>query len=110
MPAKKQILCVGADPTLLETRCAVLISTGYEARCGLYREAERILRTDEFDLIVVSAFLSDQQKERIVALAGAMPTIMLRGLTLAPELLRLVKQRLGETKDGCDGSDASVQC
>jgi hypothetical protein len=95
MAAKKRILCVGGDPALLQTRCAVLISTGYDAQCGPYFEAERILGIDQFDLVIVSAFLTEQQKDRIVTLAGAMPTIILRGLTLAPDLLHLIEQRLG---------------
>jgi hypothetical protein len=71
-----------------------LVSSGYDAWCALYAEGESLLDTEHFDLIIVSAFLTDQEKNQIVARAGTMPTIVLRGLTLAPELLRLIKRRL----------------
>jgi hypothetical protein len=71
-----------------------LVSSGYDAWCALYPEAESLLGTEHFDLIIISAFLTDQQKNQLVALAGTMPTIVLRGLTLAPELLRLIERRL----------------
>jgi hypothetical protein len=59
-------------------------------------EAELLLLTEEFDLIIVSAFLDDLEKGRILAAAGATPTLMLRGLTLAPHLLVEVERMLGE--------------
>jgi hypothetical protein len=52
-----RIFCIGADETLLRTRCAVLAQEGHEAACSLFSDAERILRSQCFDLIVVSAFL-----------------------------------------------------
>jgi hypothetical protein len=40
-----RILCIGADEGLLRTRYAVLAQVGYIAMCGLFSEAERILRS-----------------------------------------------------------------
>jgi hypothetical protein len=95
MPAEARILCIGKDEVLLRTRCAVLRRNGYEARQSLYPETEELLRTEQFDLIVVSFFLSDEEKTHIRKLtAGMVPAIMLQGLTLAPELLSLVEQHL----------------
>jgi DNA-binding response OmpR family regulator len=92
-----KILCVGADENLLRTRCAVLQKNGYDARCSLYPKSADILRTEHFDLIVVSAFLSDEQKRKILEVVNeSTPTIVLKGLTLAPDLLALVKDRLGQ--------------
>jgi hypothetical protein len=73
-----------------------LVAYGYEARYSLYFDAARALGSDQFDLVVVSAFLTDQEKDQILALTGnATPTIILRALTYAPELIQLVEQRLG---------------
>jgi hypothetical protein len=71
-----------------------LVSSGYDAWCALYSEADSLLGTEHYDLIIVSAFLTDEEKNQIVAFAGTMPTIVLRGLTLAPELLRQIEGRL----------------
>jgi hypothetical protein len=95
MAAEFRILCVGKDADLLRTRCGVLQRSGYNARETLYPQSENLLRTERFDLIIISFFLSDQEKSQIIKLiAGTTPTIMLQGLTLPPELLRLVEQHL----------------
>jgi hypothetical protein len=92
-----RIFCIGADESLLRTRCAVLAQNGYEAVCSLFSDAEGILRSERFDLIVVSAFLSDEEKADVLAIDdGRTPTIMLQGLTMAPELLNLVESRLAQ--------------
>jgi hypothetical protein len=92
-----RLLCVGKDLNLLLTRCAVLSQSGYDARSATVTEAELLLLTKEFDLIIVSSFLDDSEKDRILSAAGKTPTLMLRGLTLAPELLVEVERMLGET-------------
>ncbi len=92
-----RLLCVGKDPALLRTRCAVLSQSGYDARSATVSEAELLLLTEEFDLIIVSAFLDEWEKGRILAAAGTMPTLVLRGLTLAPALLVEVERVLEET-------------
>jgi hypothetical protein len=93
-----RILCIGADESLLRTRCAVLAQNGYEAVCCLFSDAEGILGSERFDLIVVSAFLSDQEKAEVLAIDDGMtPTIMLQGLTMAAELLTLVESRLPQS-------------
>jgi DNA-binding response OmpR family regulator len=91
-----RLLCVGKDIALLRTRCAVLRQSGYDAQSATVPEAELLLLTEKFDLIIVSAFLDDSEKGRILAAAGTMPTLMLRGLTLAPDLLVEVERRLSE--------------
>jgi hypothetical protein len=93
-----RIFCIGADESLLRTRCAVLARDGHEAVCSLFADAEGILRSERFDLIVVSAFLSDEEKADVLAIDdGKTPTIMLQGLTMAPELLSLVETRLAQS-------------
>jgi hypothetical protein len=93
-----RILCIGADESLLRTRCAVLAQNGYDAVCSLFPGAGGILRSERFDLIVASAFLSDQEKAEVLAIVDdKTPTIMLQGLTMAPELLNLVESRLAQS-------------
>jgi hypothetical protein len=75
-----------------------LAQNGYDAVSSLFLEAEGILGSERFDLIVVSAFLSDQEKAEVLAIDDGMtPTIMLQGLTMAAELLTLVESRLPQS-------------
>jgi hypothetical protein len=89
-----RLLCVGKDLALLRTRCAVLSQSGYDAQSATVPEAELLLLTEKFDLIIVSAFLDEWEKGRILSAAGKMPTLVLRGLTLAPALLVEVERLL----------------
>src|ERR1700722_3835992 len=81
---------------LLETRCAVLTMRGYDARSAHVSEDETLLFTEKFDLIILSAYLSQSEMDRIPAAAGETPTLVLRGLTLAPELRGKVERMLAE--------------
>lgn len=80
-----RLLCVGKDPALLRMRCDVLPQSGYDAQSATVAEAERLLSVEEFDLIIISAFLDECEKNRIISAAGKMPTLMLRGLMLPPD-------------------------
>jgi hypothetical protein len=93
MPAR--LLCVGSDAVHLKTRCNVLVSVGYTARSVTVAEAELLLQTDGFDLVIVSAFLGEQEKGRILAAVGKTPTLVLTQLTFADDLLIQVEQVLG---------------
>ena len=98
MPSRPaRLLCVGKDLDLLRTRCAVLSQSGYDAQSATAPEAEILLRTEEFDLVIVSAFLDEREKGSVLSAAGKSPTLVLRGLMLAPELLVEVKQVLADT-------------
>jgi DNA-binding response OmpR family regulator len=96
MPAKPaRILCVGRELYLLETRCAVLTQSGYDARSAALLEAEDLLRTEKYDLVIVSALLSDDERSRILtAVAGSSPILTLTGMTFASELLSEVERTL----------------
>jgi hypothetical protein len=62
-------------------------------------EAESLLRTAEFDLIILSAILSGEEREHISALVGGtIPILALKKLTFASELLADIEQRLQQTK------------
>jgi hypothetical protein len=92
----KRILCIGKDATLLWTRCAVLQHSGYDARGVIYESGEDVLTREQFDLIILSAILNDQERERICELVdGAVPILSLQKVLFARELLGKVEQCLG---------------
>ena len=93
-PKPARILCVGNDANLLATRCAVLNRSGYDATCATVIEAETLLGSGKYDLVVVSAMLADSEKRRVLSAASHGSALVLRGLTMAPELLALVEARL----------------
>jgi hypothetical protein len=90
-PAK--ILCVELDFTVLESRCAVLKYSGYDATPASPRVAEIALRSQKFDLLVISS-LSDSDLQRIVNLSDGAEVLVLDELIVPSELLSLVAQRL----------------
>jgi hypothetical protein len=90
-----RVLCVGSDVGHLKTRCDVLVSVGYIARSVTVSGAETLLQTDEFDLVIVSAWLEEWERSRILAAAGKTPTLVLTQLTFADDLLVQVEQMLG---------------
>jgi hypothetical protein len=99
MPSSRpaRLLCVGNSGDHLETRCAVLGSAGYDARPAALPEAESLLRTSNFDLVIVSAWLSEWEEGRILTAAGKTPALVLTELTLAWELLAKVEGLLSPT-------------
>ena len=88
-----KILCVESDSTVLESRCAVLKISGYDAASTSPQLAEIMLRRQEFDLIIVST-VSDFDLHRILGLSDGAEVLVLDGLTIPAELLSLVAQRL----------------
>jgi hypothetical protein len=92
MPA--HVLCVGNGVDHLQTRCVVLGSAGYDAKAAAMPEAEGLLRTEEFDLIIVSAWLGERERGSILAAAGKTPALVLTELTLADKLLAEVARLL----------------
>jgi hypothetical protein len=69
-----RLLCVGEDTQSLEFRCAVLQRAGYHATPASVPEAETFLRTEHFDLVIVSAWLQEGENEKVVTSAGKTPT------------------------------------
>jgi len=96
---RARILCIGKDSGLLRSRCAVLTHAGYDAQAAMYSDAESLLRTEEFDLIILSAILSGEEKDHISAFVGSTaPILALKKLVFASELLAEVEQRLRSAK------------
>jgi hypothetical protein len=88
-----KILCVELDLFVLESRCAVLKYSGYDAASASPQVAEILLRSQKFDLIVLST-VSDSDLHRIVNLSDGAELLVLDGLTVPSKFLSLVAQRL----------------
>jgi len=71
-----RILCVEEDLPLMETRCSILTQAGYDASGEELREAEILLRSQAFYLIILSATLNHAEKRRIIAAAGGKTKIL----------------------------------
>jgi hypothetical protein len=84
-----KILCVEYDPVVLESRCAVLKNSGYDAASASPQAAEIVLRNQKFDLLVVSS-LSDCVLHRIIDLSDGADLVVLKAVTTASELLSFV--------------------
>jgi len=89
-----RLLCGGQDLSLSQTRCLVLCRSGYRAQSAMLSEAESLVRTQEFDLVIVSAWLNEWERGRILAAAGETTALVLTELTPAEELLTKVERRL----------------
>jgi|HubBroStandDraft_6_1064221.scaffolds.fasta_scaffold856379_2 hypothetical protein len=101
MPTRPaRLLCVGKEQELLQTRCAVLSQSGHDGQSATLEEAEILLRTSKFDLVIVSAWLSEWERGRILAAAGKTPALVLTELTLAEDLLAQVERLLPSTTSG----------
>jgi hypothetical protein len=67
----------------------------------MFADAETLLRTTEFDLIILSAILTNEERESISAFIGnRVPILVLKKLTFASELLAEIEQRLHQAKQG----------
>jgi hypothetical protein len=93
-----KILCVESDPFLLESRCAVLKYSGYDAASASPRAAEVVLRSQKFDLLVISR-VSDQDLHRIINLSDGAELLVLDGLIMpyAGNPLIFLRLRAGAT-------------
>lgn len=94
-PAK--ILCVESDSALLESRCAVLKYSGYDATSVSPRVAESMLLSQKFDLIVVS-WLTEQDSHTVMNLSDGAEVLVLDRFTIPSELLSLVAARLNRRR------------
>jgi hypothetical protein len=88
-----KVLCVEPDLSVLETRCAVLKYSGYDAASASPQVAETVLRSRKFDLIVASG-LGESDLHSVLNLADGADILVLDELTVPSELLFLVAQRL----------------
>jgi hypothetical protein len=96
-PGAAEILCVERDMGLLESRCAVLKHSGYDAASASPKIAEILLRSRKFDLIVLSK-LGDSDLHGIINFADGVDVLVLDGFTSPMELLSLVAERLNRVQ------------
>ncbi len=89
-----RILCVGKDSGLLRSRSAILENAGYEIETVMYTDAESLLMTAAFDLVILSAILGDEEKNHIASIVGWERILTLPKLIFASELLAQVAERL----------------
>lgn len=98
-----KILCVEDDAAILESRCAVLKYSGYDAASATPQLADVVLRRHRFDLIVVSS-VGDFVLHRIIGLSDGAEVLVLDGFIMPSELLSLVEQRLSLREKSPTGS------
>jgi hypothetical protein len=91
-----KILCVEPNLAVLESRCAVLKTVGYDVASPLPHVAEIALRSQKFDLIALSR-LSDSDLHRIINFSDGADVLVLEELTNPSELLSLAGQRLQQS-------------
>lgn len=73
----------------------MLANAGYHARDVLFHGAADLLRTAQFDLIILSASLTDREKQQILELVdGRTPILSLWKMLFASELLRQVEHKI----------------
>jgi CheY-like chemotaxis protein len=89
-----RILCVGDEMKLLSVRCEVLKYSGYSAQAATVEGAAELIKKEDFDLIIVAAFLREADKRRVLSAAGDTPTLVLQGIVFAPKLLAAVEAKL----------------
>jgi CheY-like chemotaxis protein len=94
LPRTHRLLCVGDESDLLRTRCAVLSHSGYNAHSVSPEEAEALLKTDVYDLVILSARMSEERFHRVLLVAGQTPTLVLNGFTFVRDLLNRVEEKL----------------
>jgi hypothetical protein len=91
-----RILIVGIDVDLLTTRQAVLASRGYYSLIATPRDVDEKLRSGEFDLVILSAMLSpDERRHTLAILPSGTRPLLLEKLVRPEELLRMVAEALG---------------
>jgi hypothetical protein len=84
-----KILCIEPHLAVLESRCAILNYSGYDAVSASPQLAEIVLRSQDFDLIVLSN-LSNSDLLKIINLADGTNVLVLYEVTSRTELLSLV--------------------
>jgi DNA-binding response OmpR family regulator len=90
-----RILTVGIDLRLLTTRQALLISSGYDSLLATPEDVDEKLQSGQFDLVILSAMLSQEEKCRIQAnLPDGTRPLVLETLVMPKELLRMVAEAL----------------
>jgi hypothetical protein len=90
-----RVLTVGTDVSLLTTRQALLVSRGYDSLIATLHDFDEKLLSDRFDLVILSAMLSHEEKRHIQAkLPAGTRSLVLEALVWPADLLRIVAEAL----------------
>jgi DNA-binding response OmpR family regulator len=98
----RTILTISQDEMLLATRAAVLRKTNAEVIAATASEAEKILKSRQFDLVVLCHSLSPEETLRIASLAHQQ-TIAVPVLSVVPNAEPVSEWRFLE-------SDSTASC
>jgi DNA-binding response OmpR family regulator len=90
-----RVLSVGTDISHLASRQALLASSGYDSEIATMQDFDEKLHSASFDLVIISAMLSPEDKRNIQAkLPADTRSLVLTKLVWPAELLQLVAEAL----------------
>jgi hypothetical protein len=92
-----RILCLGRDPVLLKSRCAVLTRCGYEAQPATVPEGYEQLKNGAFEVVIVSARLAKENLQLDLSLSVNTQLLVIDGFTRPEELLAAVREKIDLT-------------
>jgi hypothetical protein len=84
----------------LALRCAILDQAGYTSVSATFVEAETLLNSKKFDIVIVSARLTQDEKRRVESLAQDTPFLFLNGVTFPRDLLKIVSDLIASPAAG----------
>jgi hypothetical protein len=88
-----RILCIGKDSGVLRSRCDLLESAGFTAESFIFPEGIARLQEEQFDLILLSAILTEEERTEIRTLIGASaPVLVVPKTIMASSLLAEIDQ------------------
>jgi ABC-type amino acid transport substrate-binding protein len=90
-----RILTVGIDVSLLTTRQALLVSSGYDSLIATPVDFDEKLHSGKFDLVILSAMLTQEEKRLIHATSGRHACAGVGVMVWPNELLRMLAEALG---------------
>src|ERR1700743_957969 len=85
-----RVVCIGNDPQLLCSRCAVLATEGYHAQWTSPSKARQILHANGFNLVVLCSTLTEQETEWVRACIPHGPKILAITHMILPSTLLCV--------------------
>jgi DNA-binding response OmpR family regulator len=81
--------------SLLSTRQALLVSRGYDSLIATPEDVDEKLHSGKFDLVILSAMLSEEEKRHVQAkLPACTRTLVLETLVWPADLLHIVAEAL----------------
>ena len=91
---RPRLLCVGEDGAALQSRCAVLAASGYDATSATFQGALSLLSVEVFELVIVSDMFAAEAKSQITAAALRSQILVLEGFVWPAELSNKIEAPL----------------